>query len=368
MFTLEVVTEPSKFYALKESWNALANKLANPFLRFEWFEAALKAYTENATLTIFVISAGGELKGIAPFVVQNSEVVGRRRILGYQTGEPNGLLYADEKSLVALCEYILKDKRPLVIMRLNAESAELQALKHGPRAGGLLIVREKNTLTARVHLQADWAKFQGKMPKKSRTTIQQKRRAAEREGALALEAISPGEVDVDGHLQELFRVEASGWKRDQGTAMSVHSPTRQFFTEYARKAACLGFLRMFFLRLNSVNIAALLAVQRGDKLWCLKQGYDERWSKYAPGILLTHEVLRYASTSGLSACELLGSAETWQKRWPIEVDEYTTVRFYPRSVNGAALFAEDAIASTFRRLAGTASVRRSNFISPLDKS
>jgi CelD/BcsL family acetyltransferase involved in cellulose biosynthesis len=110
MFSLKVVTEASEFQALKPSWNALAGKLASPFLRFEWFEAALKACAENARLAIFMIRAGGELKGIAPFVVHNSEAVGRRRTLGYQAGEPNGLLYADEESLVALCEYVFKEK------------------------------------------------------------------------------------------------------------------------------------------------------------------------------------------------------------------------------------------------------------------
>jgi CelD/BcsL family acetyltransferase involved in cellulose biosynthesis len=114
-------------------------------------------------------------------------------------------------------------------------------------------------------------------------------------------------------------------------------------SEYARLAAREGLLRLSFLRLAGEPIVVQMDVEHGGRLWGLKMGTDERWLKYAPGILSTHELFRWASERGLAACEHLGEAEEWQRRWPYEVRERSTFRFYPRRPGAALALGLDAV-------------------------
>ncbi len=100
-------------------------------------------------------------------------------------------------------------------------------------------------------------------------------------------------------------------------------------------------LRFFFLRVDGKIIAGRMAVEHSRRLWDLRMGYDETWCRCAPGVLLTHETLRYAVERGLEAYEFLGCAEAWERHWPCEEDHYVSLRAYPYSLKGQFSFAQD---------------------------
>jgi CelD/BcsL family acetyltransferase involved in cellulose biosynthesis len=177
---------------------------------------------------------------------------------------------------------------------------------------------------------------------KSRTYIRRKVKSAERAGPVAFEVVCPDEGNVDRYLGEVFRVEAAGWKGRKGTAILTDARARRFWSTYARAAARLGMLRLFFLRIGDATAAVRMAVERAGRLWELKIGYDERFARHSPGILLTHETLRYACRRGLAAHEFLGVAEPWHRWWPLETRPYASARFYPFSLAGGVALCEDA--------------------------
>ncbi len=159
---------------------------------------------------------------------------------------------------------------------------------------------------------------------------------------MTFETVSPGEADVHHYLRQLYVVEAAGWKSRTGTAILSDARIERWCNEIGPAAAKLGMLRLFFMRIDESVVAALMALEYAGRLWTLKQGYDERWSDCAPGILLIHESIRYACEKGLVACEFLGSAETWQKRWPIEFTPHSRLRFYPLSLRSLLAVTDDA--------------------------
>jgi CelD/BcsL family acetyltransferase involved in cellulose biosynthesis len=107
-------------------------------------------------------------------------------------------------------------------------------------------------------------------------------------------------------------------------------------------AARSAMLRMFFLRAGQKTMAARMAVEYSGELWELKIGYDEKFSACSPGIVLTHETLRWACEHGLTAHRFLGSAEPWQRWWSLELRHYQSVRLYPFSVPGSVALLRDA--------------------------
>ena len=105
-------------------------------------------------------------------------------------------------------------------------------------------------------------------------------------------------------------------------------------------------------RIDDAAAAARMTVEFGERLWELKIGYDERWAKCSPGIILMHETLRYACEKQLKGYEFLGHFEPWQQRWPLQTTHHATVGFYPFALAGGLSFSYDVC-----RLAGRKAIR-----------
>jgi CelD/BcsL family acetyltransferase involved in cellulose biosynthesis len=160
-------------------------------------------------------------------------------------------------------------------------------------------------------------------------------------GKVEFEVLHPDVGTFTPYLEEFFRIEASGWKGRAGTAALCNPHAHQCYCDYARSATQLGTLRLFFLKIDGKAIAGRIAVEHGKRLWELKIAYDEAYSKCMPGIILTHETLRYAVERGLEAYEFLGQAEAWERHWPCEEDEYVSMRVYPFTLIGQLSLAQD---------------------------
>jgi CelD/BcsL family acetyltransferase involved in cellulose biosynthesis len=155
-------------------------------------------------------------------------------------------------------------------------------------------------------------------------------------------------------LEDFFRIEASGWKGRAGTAALLHPRVHRFYCDYARSAARQGMLRFFFLKIDGKTVAARMALEYGKRLWDLKIAYDEAYRECVPGILLTHETLRYSLERGLEAQEFLGQAEAWERHWPCEEDEYVSMRVYPFSLTGQLSLAQDVYQLALREVPNAA--------------
>jgi CelD/BcsL family acetyltransferase involved in cellulose biosynthesis len=349
---LQVVTDVSEFRALKGEWNNLASTFRNPLYCHEWFDDCLTAFGEGADLAVFVARTDGAVRAIAPLIVDRSEGKPRLCWLTHNLGDTDGFLYTDQESLLTVCAGVLQTGLPILLPGLRADSKEVEVLCEAPRPRGLLVVRPRSIATASISLDADWKTIEAKMSSKNRKYIRWARRAAEREGPMRFDVVSPTAATLEHHLDEAFRVEAAGWKGRAGSAIISNPRRKRFWIEFGRTATRLGILRLFFLRIGDATAAVRMSAEFAGRLWDWKIGYDERWARYSPGILLTHETLRYASERGLDGLEFLGHAEQWQHRWPINVRYRTTIRFYPLSLDGGCVLGEDAWRFVKRRVNG----------------
>ena len=133
---------------------------------------------------------------------------------------------------------------------------------------------------------------------------------------------------------ELVRVESSGWKSRNGSSLTQRHGLRRFFLNYATRASESGIVRFGFLDVDDRPVAAQLSVQYSSRLWVLKTGYDEAWSRCSPGWQLLTETMRYAFEQKLKSYEFLGSDEPWLHRWDTEGREFSTVVCYPPTLLG----------------------------------
>jgi len=342
MLSLQVITDVSEFRALKSEWNQLAVTFRNPLYLHEWFDHCISAFGKELDLKIFVARDEGAVRAIAPLVFDRFEGIQQLRFLTHPLGEAShGFLHADDASLKTVCAGIMHSGLPLSLPGLGADSNDLQALCNSSRVRGSLVVRPKSVVVACVRLSDDWKSIETKMSSKTRKFIRWARRAAEREGPVKFDVVLPTEEDLDHYLVEAFRVESAGWKGQAGSSILSDPKKKRFWQEFSRAATRLGILRLFFLRIGGATVAMRMAAEYAGRLWDYKIGYDERWARFSPGILLTQETLRYAIERKFDALEFLGQAERWQRRWPIELRYRTTIRFYPISIDGSLALVHD---------------------------
>ncbi len=314
---LQIVSDPIEFANLERDWNALAGAWHTPLHSFEWFDASRQANDEKSDLSVFVSRADGVARAIAPLVVDRSGAIPILRSLDYFIYEVNHFIYSDDSALAPVCAGILGTGLPLLLEKVRFDSAEMRCLGSASRGKALMVERDVKGLNY-VPLEPEWSALEQKMSSSSRSYLRRRRRIAERSGRVRFDVVSPDATSVDGHLEELIRVEGASWKAKAGTAMIKDSRMRRHFTAFARATARLGTLRMFFLRIGDATVAARMTIEHGGRLWELKIGYDERWAKCSPGLLLMNETLRYACERGLNGYEFLGSDEPWHHRWPIK--------------------------------------------------
>ena len=355
---IDVVADAAGFAALEAEWNALAEGFPTPPHRFDWFEAARLANDRPFDLSVLVVRRAGEVRGIAPLMVDRSASVPVVRTLDDFTYEVNGFLYADDEALAALCRKVQGLRLPVMLRRLRAGVPEMGFLQATKPFASVSAVRSAAALGS-VSTKAGWSALEAGMSSSSRTFMRRKRKIAERSGPVTFEAVAPDPSSVAGCLDELFRVESAGWKGTAGTSLLADSRMRGFVTALAHSSARNGTLRMFFLRIGEASAAARLTVLCGRRLWEIKIGYDERFQQCSPGILLMHETLRYACEQGLDGYEFLGSAETWHSHWPGETEPCVSFRSYPLSLGGVALLGLDAGQIAERRTRAALARRRS---------
>lgn len=348
-FCCEVVRSRAAFAALEAEWNSLAERTApTPMARHEWFSAAADAFPRRDLAVFLARDPQGRLRGAAPFAVTPPGSLRRLNWLGWEMREPEALLYDHPLALDAIWAEIRRAGLPVTARRLTPRAGELESIEAAsPR---LCSIRRGTTQTAAAPLAGGWAAFEAAMSSNSRSEMRRKRRGLEKLGVVSFHAVSPDPSNVEAHLQELLRVEASGWKGRQGSAIECRPELERFLRHYAAGTAELGLLRLFFLALDGRNIAAQLLVETGGRLWQFKIGYDEAWSKYSPGRLLMLDIIRWAADHDLEAVEYLGHGGGWQTRWPAEFRDHHSLRFYPPRPGAAVAFGLDALEFVRRKL------------------
>ncbi|MEP7117374.1 MAG: GNAT family N-acetyltransferase, partial [Acidobacteriota bacterium] len=195
--------------------------------------------------------------------------------------------------------------------------------------------------TLAVPISLGWNEFQGQTSSQHRYDLRRARRRAEESGPVTTRIYTPAPDDVAALLSDFARVEASGWKARNGSSLSQRETLRQFFLNYARRASHAGAVRFAFLEVDGRSIAAQLSVVYAERLWVLKMGYDEAFSRCSPGLLLLADTMRDAFDHQLKSYEFLGIDEPWLHRWNPEVRSFSTVACYPPTFLGLCGLAAD---------------------------
>ena len=184
-----------------------------------------------------------------------------------------------------------------------------------------------------VDTTGDWEAYVEERKSKFLRELRRRRRQLEAEGRFALE-VHDGREQLIELLEEGFRVEAAGWKAARGTAILSQPATRRFYGDLACWAAKHGWLRLAFLRLDSRPMAFDFSIEHHGVHYLLKTGFDPAYGRFAPGMLIRHEMIARAFAEGLRRYEFLGADEPWKLKWTDAVRERSLLQAFAPTLRG----------------------------------
>lgn len=121
--------------------------------------------------------------------------------------------------------------------------------------------------------------------------------------------------EVSSSVEHFARMECSGWKATEGTAVRFDGEQGRFYVDLLRSFCEAGAGCIYALTFNGVIVAMDLCIHQGGSVIVLKTTYDEVYKEYSPAMLLHQTLLRMLTESGdFLRLEFYGKARDWQLR------------------------------------------------------
>jgi len=142
------------------------------------------------------------------------------------------------------------------------------------------------------------------IPRKERQELRRREKRLKEQGTLTQVALEPGQA-IDRWIDEFLKLEASGWKGKEGTAMACSEANRRFLTETFTAAYQRGRLEMVGVDFDGKPLGRCTGFIAGEGAYAFKPAYDEAFAKFSPGILA--EVARIRNLHGLPGTQWMDS-------------------------------------------------------------
>jgi CelD/BcsL family acetyltransferase involved in cellulose biosynthesis len=294
---------------LEAEWDRLALETgASPFLRPGWIAAWWDAFGVG-TPEIFTARCDGRLVGVLPLAGHRGAALSPTN---WHSPE-FGAVAADEGAMRALYEAALGSRpRRLDLSFLAAAGGDAEAL--GAALGRYRLSTRVVMSSPYVRADRDWEAYWSALSKNLRGSVRRSRNRLADRGEVSVE-VADGREGLDSLLEDGFRLEASGWKGEEGTAIASRPETRGFYEAVCAWAARAGILRLAFLRVGGKAVAFNLSLEADGRHYLLKPGHDAALDSLGPGTVLTAEMVERSFALGLEAYEFLGHADRYKLRW-----------------------------------------------------
>jgi CelD/BcsL family acetyltransferase involved in cellulose biosynthesis len=202
----------------------------------------------------------------------------------------------------------------LQLTQLLKASPTVAAITHFAAAHRLPIGTWESSASPYLELAGDWDTYWASLSAKFRSNIRNRLTRAKQVGDAALEVITDTAA-IQSALDDVWRLEASGWKDREGTSIGSDPAVQRFYAMLARCGADNGWLRLLFLTAGGKRIAVSYSAVYDRRLFLLKTGHDREFHTCSPFKLLTYFAAQDGYARGLREIDFLGDAEPWKQEW-----------------------------------------------------
>ncbi|HVH67084.1 MAG TPA: GNAT family N-acetyltransferase [Gemmatimonadales bacterium] len=140
--------------------------------------------------------------------------------------------------------------------------------------------------------------------------------------------VATGGTRLKQALDVFFHLEASGWKGRSGSAVAQRPQVRRFYDGLVDRSRAQVWIPV--LTVSGAPVAAYVLRVNGRSIFALKTSYDESYSRYAPGQVLTARLIRYGLERGMEMFDFMADRARWKDDWASEFrPHYELLLFAP---------------------------------------
>ena len=147
-------------------------------------------------------------------------------------------------------------------------------------------------------------------------------------------------------FETFLRIEASGWKGEEDTAIQGDAHLRGFYHQLISDPQPGIAAEINLLELDGQVVAGQLGLRTPGLLSLLKIGFDEAFAAASPGSLLLDEVLQQAVDDPATERVSLVTDPLWAERWHPERTAMGSVSLYNNTTSGHAFLGVDRFRAT----------------------
>jgi CelD/BcsL family acetyltransferase involved in cellulose biosynthesis len=165
----------------------------------------------------------------------------------------------------------------------------------------------------------DFDTYQSRFSGRRNKDLRRRARRLSEQGEVTIRTVSGADTDGRAALEDFLRIEASGWKGREGTAMAS-DPTTDAFA----KAVFAGpDVEFDVLALDGKAIAVTVNLIRNGAVFTIKTAYDEDHRPASPGAMLDLHLIRNITEGRYSRADSCAIADHpvesyWLEKQPIE--------------------------------------------------
>lgn len=309
-YDITLHADAASLAGLEGEWDALADRLAAPFLRPGWITSWWSSFDAGRPV-VYAARRGGDLVALLPLVGRDSAL--RSPTNGHT---PRFAPLGDPDAVAALAAVVSRSNvGSVIVTHVPSEHASATAFDRSSRAARRVTWWEEGQTSPVVDVNGDFDGYLASRDRHTRRELGRLRRKLEAEhGPVRVDSFAVPD-DLHRDLRAALELEAGGWKGRRGTAILSRPDTAAFYGRLAESYARRGELRLSTLTAAGRLVAFDLCIVAHGRAWALKGAYDEAFRRYAPGLLLLIAQIERAFELGLASVDLLGGADDYKLKF-----------------------------------------------------
>jgi hypothetical protein len=184
--------------------------------------------------------------------------------------------------------------------------------------------------TARITLAGGFDAYWNGRGKNLRANLKKQRARLAGDGVATRMEVCRAPHQVAAAVADYARLESTGWKGRQGTAVAEGDAQARFYRAMLERFCARGAGSIYRYWFGERLVATDLCIEDGEQIVILKTAYDEAApAGLSPALLMREEQVRALfDEARLSRIEFYGRVMEWHQRWTSDVRTMYHVNFY----------------------------------------
>jgi len=296
---------------LVSSWPELSHQLKwEPiFVLPPWLKSWWSVFGSGARLFLGIARQNGTVIGVAPLKIvdDRASFIGDAKVCDY-------LDFVIRPGKEAEFFNVLLDEMKgrgiarLDLAALRPDSTVLDSLVGLARERHYPVSCRLKDVSLELDLPQTWQEYLAALTSKQRHEVRRKLRRLEEVGTVSF-CVYQDSQDILAKLDIFIRLFRQS-RRDK--ARFMNAPMRSFFKLLAQAMAQAGLLRLGFLELNSVPVAAVTYIDYNNNRYLYNSGYDPEYGHFSVGLLAKVLCIKDSIEQNKSKFDFLKGGEVYK--------------------------------------------------------